>query len=112
MTPIGCLVLCRVVVELGRGLLHCVVGVAILVLCGQWWPPLDKGGHMSSVWVDRYVGGYYVVSALVMDKNRAGNPWGAPWLRSIRYEGYSRREAVAMFRDSLIRDGLRIVTEE
>lgn len=60
---------------------------------------------------DKYVGGYYVVSALVVDRNSQGNPWGAPWLCSIRYEGYSRREAVSMFRNSLIRDGLRVVED-
>lgn len=30
-------------VELGRGCLHCVVGVAMIVVCGQWWPPLQIG---------------------------------------------------------------------
>lgn len=60
---------------------------------------------------DRYVGGYYVVSALVIDRNSAGNPWGAPFFHSIRYEGYTRRQAIESYRDSLTRDGLRIVKD-
>ena len=55
---------------------------------------------------DKYVGGYLVVSALVTD-----NRYGGEFLHSVRYEGYSRREAVANYRDSLTRDGLRLVKD-
>jgi hypothetical protein len=46
--------------------------------------------------------GAWIVSALVADG-------GAPFYQRRTYMGYSKREAVAMFRDSLTRDGLRIV---
>lgn len=61
---------------------------------------------------EKYVGGYYVVSALVKDNNPNGNPWGAPFFHSVRYEGYTKREAIENYRDSLTRDGLQVVRED
>lgn len=51
------------------------------------------------------------LSALVIDKNPAGNPWGSAFFHRVTYMGYTRREAIAAFLDSLQRDGLRIVEE-
>lgn len=55
--------------------------------------------------------GALVLTAVVKDANRDGNPWGSPFYHSRRYEGFTRREATAMFRDSLSRDGLSIVRD-
>jgi hypothetical protein len=58
----------------------------------------------------RHSGGL-IVTALVKDKNPAGNPWGSPFYHSRTFYGYTRSEAVAEFRDSLTRDGLTIARD-
>jgi hypothetical protein len=51
------------------------------------------------------------VTALVRDRNPLGNPWGGPFYETMHFEGYTRREAVALFRESLTRRGLFIVAD-
>lgn len=51
------------------------------------------------------------LSAMVIDKDPDGNPWGSAFFHRVTYMGYTRREAIAAFLDSLRRDGLRIVEE-
>ncbi len=60
---------------------------------------------------ERIHSGAVVLTALVKDRNRDGNPWGAPFYHSRTFYGYGKREAVALFRDSLTRDGLEIVKD-
>ncbi len=53
--------------------------------------------------------GAIIVTALVKDGDPRGNPWGSPFYHSQTFYGYAKREAVAVFRDSLTRDGLTVV---
>jgi hypothetical protein len=55
--------------------------------------------------------GAIVVVALVKAKNPIENPWGAPFLHTRTFYGYTRREARELFRDSLTRDGLTIARD-
>ena len=55
--------------------------------------------------------GTLIVTALVRDRNPLGNPWGGPFYHSRRFSGYDRSEALAMFVDSVTRDGLEIVAD-
>ena len=55
--------------------------------------------------------GAIILTALVKDRNSAGNPWGAPFYHSCTFYGYGKRDAVALFRESLTRDGLEIVRD-
>ena len=61
--------------------------------------------------VRSFPSGGWEVSALVRDRNPLGNPWGAPFYETGLFMGYTKREAVALFRDGLAERGLFIVTE-
>jgi hypothetical protein len=53
--------------------------------------------------------GTLVLSALVLDKVASRNPWGSPWYCRRMFQGYTLKEAKALYRESLTRDGLVIV---
>lgn len=66
----------------------------------------------SDVTVSRlFPSGALECSALVMDENGAGNPWGSPFYVRRVFMGYARAEAIELFLDSLRRDRLMIVEE-
>lgn len=78
----------------------------MVILSTSW------GRAMSDAITWEYVhDGTLVLTAIVKDRNPFGNPWGAPFYHSRRYQGYERSEAIACFVDSLTRDGLDIIEE-
>ena len=66
----------------------------------------------SDVTIGRvFPSGAWECSALVMDENGAGNPWGSPFYVRRVFMGYARAEAIELFIESLRRDRLVIVKE-
>jgi len=53
--------------------------------------------------------GAWIVSALVVDNDPDGNPWGSPFYERLTFMGYSKREAVERYREAIHRRGLSLV---